>query len=326
MQTTANPPTDNHTEHARDLQLTLIAGVALVAGLVADHVVDSTALAWACYAVAYLSGGYAGVVAGVASLLRKTIDVDLLMVLAAIGAAVVGAPFEGGLLLFLFSLSNVLQNHAMGRSRKAIQALMQLRPATALCRTDRGWEERAVDTIAAGTVVRVRPGDYIALDGEVQAGSGSVDESSLTGESMPVAKEPGSPLFAGTLNQTGSLEFVVSRAAADSTLARIIAMVENAHSEKAKTQRYLERAEQHYALGVILLTLGLIIVPPLLGRDFFDSFYRAMTVMVVASPCALIISTPAAFLSAIGGAARRGVLFQGGRTPRTDGRRASGGV
>jgi Cd2+/Zn2+-exporting ATPase len=265
------------------------------------------------YVGAYLTGGYFGVRAGLESLRQWTIDVDLLMVLAAIGAAVVNAPFEGAMLLFLFSLSNVLQAYAIDRTRKAIKSLMKLRPEKALARRDGGTVLLPVEDLVVGDILVVRPGESIALDSVIIEGRSAIDQSSLTGESIPVSKEAGDPVFAGTINQTGGLEVRVTKLAKDSTIEKLVRMVEEAQTEKADTQRFLDRAEQYYAVGVILFTLGLIIVPILiLHAPFHAAFYRAMTVMVVASPCALIISTPASILSAIGGAARRGVLFKGG--------------
>ncbi len=269
--------------------------------------------AWSLYLLAYITGGYFGVRSSITSLRQKTIDIDLLMVLAALGAAYVGAPFEGAMLLFLFSLSNVLQSHAMDRTRKAISSLMQLRPSQALVR--RGGETVTVpiDSLNIGDITVIRPGENIPLDGVIVDGESEIDQASLTGESIPVGKGPGDTVFAATTNQTGSLDVRVTRSSRDSTIARLIRMVEEAQAEKANTQRFLERAEQHYALGVILFTLGLIAGPALWGTAPFEQiFYRAMTVMVVASPCALIISTPASILSAIGGSARKGVLFKGG--------------
>lgn len=266
-----------------------------------------------CYVGAYLTGGYFGVRAGLQSLGQWTIDVDLLMVLAALGAAVVNAPFEGAMLLFLFSLSNVLQAYAIDRTRKAIKSLMKLRPEKALARRDGGTVLLPVAELVVGDVLVVRPGESIALDSVIIEGSSAVDQASLTGESIPVSKQVGDPVFAGTINQTGGLEVRVTKLAKDSTIEKLVRMVEEAQTEKADTQRFLDRAEQFYAVGVILFTVGLILVPILFfGEAFQTAFYRAMTVMVVASPCALIISTPASILSAIGGAARRGVLFKGG--------------
>ena len=292
--------------------LVAVALVTLVGGFILEKIGGSSALSTGCYVLAYLSGGYFGVLSGFESLRNREVDVDLLMILAALGAAWVGAPFEGGMLLFLFSLSNVLQTFAMERSHNAIHSLMKLRPSEVMCKVGNEWKMVQVEIVELDTVVRVRPGESVALDGVVIKGESAIDESSITGESMPRHKKPGDEIFAGTMNQSGSLEYRVTKKEADSTLSKIVNLVDEAQGKKAKSERFLEKAEQHYALGVILLTLGLIIVPPLMGADFSASFYRAMTVMVVASPCALVISTPAAFLSAIGGAARSGVLFKGG--------------
>jgi Cd2+/Zn2+-exporting ATPase len=265
------------------------------------------------FVAAYLAGGWNGTIHGARSLIVGTVDVDLLMILAALGAAFVNHAFEGAMLLFLFSLSNTLQDMAIERSRSAISSLVKLRPETALCK--RGAETRLVriEELAVGDIVVVRPGESIPVDGAVTEGTSSVNQASITGESLPVGKGPGDPLFAGTLNEQGGLEMRVTKLATDSTLAKLIELVEKAQGQKAATQRFLEKAEQGYALGVILFTVALIVVPIyLLHEPFQSSFYRAMTVMVVASPCALVISTPATILSAIAAAARRGVLFKGG--------------
>ena len=274
-----------------------------------------------CYLLAYLTGGTFGVLASIQSLKERTIDVDLLMVLAALGAAYVGAPLEGATLLFLFSLSNVLQEYAIDRTRKAINSLMKLRPEKALTRRNGETVLLPVEELVVGDIVLVRPGEAIPLDSEIVEGSSAIDQASVTGESMPVHKKVGDSVFAGTINQSGGLEIRVAKLAKDSTIEKLIRMVEEAQSEKAETQRFLDRAEQWYACGVILFTLVLIFAPLLLAemlptlvphKPFHVIFLEAMTVMVVASPCALIISTPASILSAIGGAARRGVLFKGG--------------
>ena len=262
--------------------------------------------------LAYITGGTFGVQAAWQSLREGTVDVDLLMILAALGAAYVDAPMEGAVLLFLFSLSNVLQAFAMDRTRQAIQSLMRLRPEKALVRRGDSLELLPLGQLVAGDRVVVKPGEAVPLDGEIIEGHSSLDESTLTGESLPVSKGLGDPVFAGTINQSGSIEFRVTRLARDSTIEKLVQMVEEAQSEKANTQRWLDQAEQYYAMGVILVTLALIGIPMALGGDFDSVFYRAITVMVVASPCALVISTPASILSAIGGAARRGVLFKGG--------------
>lgn len=292
---------------------TLVTLLAMIAGLIAANQGAPDLVVLVCYSAAYVFGGYYGLKGGIESLRQLTIDVDLLMILAAVGAALVGEPFEGAMLLFLFSLSNVLQDFAMDRTRSAIRALMQLRPSTA--RIQRGSQEveLPVEKVVIGDLMIVKPGDRIALDGLVVDGSSSIDQSTITGESIPVYKKSGDQIFAGSINQTGSLDVRVTKLAKDSTIAKLIQMVEEARSEKAETQRFIDQAEQYYALGVILLTVVFIIIPPtLFSVPFTDAFYKAMTILVAASPCAIVISTPATVLSAIGNGARRGVLFKGG--------------
>ncbi|MDJ0757113.1 MAG: heavy metal translocating P-type ATPase [Ardenticatenaceae bacterium] len=287
--------------------------VTLIAGFLTelDEAVGTTA--WIFYAVAYVAGGYYGVQAGWKSLLDWRIDVDLLMILAAVGAALVEQPFEGALLLFLFSLSNVLQTYALDRTRNAIRSLIKLRPHTALVRRNGGSETVFVEEIGVDEVLIIRPGEQIALDGIIVSGESAINQASLTGESLPVTKRVGESVLAGTLNETGGIDVRVTKTAENSTISRLIKLVEQARDEKAHTEHFIEKAEQYYAAGVILMTIAAIIIPLLfLGEAFQPTFYRAMTLMVAASPCALVISTPATVLSAIGNGARRGVLFKGG--------------
>jgi Zn2+/Cd2+-exporting ATPase len=287
--------------------------VLLISGFFVEHVFGRGFASGALFAGAYFFGGYFGVLGSIKSLKNRRIDVDILMVLAALGAACVGAPFEGAMLLFLFSLSNLLQDLAISRTRKAIRSLMKLRPTEALCRREAELRIMPIEDLEIGDIILVRPGEAIPLDSVIIEGESTLDESSLTGEAMPVSKRRGDPVFAGTINQRGGLEVRVSKLARDSTIARLIRLVEEAQAEKANTQRFLEKAEQFYATGVVVFTGLLIAIPGLFfGQSLHDAFYRAMTVMVVASPCALVISTPASILSAIGGGARRGVLFKGG--------------
>ncbi|MCB0036786.1 MAG: cadmium-translocating P-type ATPase, partial [Anaerolineales bacterium] len=293
--------------------LTVVNFITLLIGwlLEGEDAIGTTA--WVFYAIAYLSGGYFGVQAGWASLRGWKIDVDLLMILAAVGAALVGAPFEGALLLFLFSLSNVLQDYALDRTRNAIRALMDLRPHQAQVRRGAEILTLGIDDIRLDDVLLIRPGEQIALDGIIIEGESAIDQSSLTGESIPVHKRVGDEVLAGTINQKGALEVRVTKAAEDSTIARLIKLVEEAREEKANTEQFIDKAEQYYAVGVILMTIAAIIIPLLfIDEPFGTSFYRAMTLMVAASPCALVISTPATVLSAIGNGARHGVLFKGG--------------
>ncbi|MFO7313982.1 heavy metal translocating P-type ATPase [Rhodothermus marinus] len=286
--------------------------IGLVTGWLAGRL-GAPLVAAVAYGVAYVFGGWDGLRNGIDALRRRTVDVDLLMVLAALGALVIGAPAEGATLLFLFSLSNLLQHYAIGRSRRAIQALMELRPDRARVLREGQEVEVPVEEARVGEVFVLRPGDRVPLDGVIVRGESALNESSITGESMPVDKGPGQEVFAGTINTTGSLEVRVTRPASASTLARMIELVEQAQSEKAVTQRLIDRLEQPYALGVLAMTALAIVIPvAFLNEPFAKAFYRAMTLMVAASPCAVVISTPAAVLSAIAAGARRGVLFKGG--------------
>lgn len=295
--------------------LTILCTISLIAGFFGSlfgFISEETSTFF--YMAAYLTGGYSGTVQSVKALVKFKINVDVLMILAAIGAAIIGNWLEGAVLLFLFSLSNTLQEYAMGRSRKAIQALMKLRPDKALVKLEDGTEEyRPIESLVIGDTIIVKPGERIPIDGVVKKGISTVDQSAITGESFPVSKEPGNEVFAATMNEEGILTIKVTRLAEDTTLAKIIRLVEEAQSKKAETQRFLDEFESRYAVGVILFTIGLILVPYyLLNESFAPVFYRAMTVLVVASPCALVISTPASILSAIANAARNGILFKGG--------------
>ncbi len=263
--------------------------------------------------ISYLAGGFYGAKTAIESLREGEIDVDMLMVLAALGAAVIGQWREGAVLLFLFSLSNVLQDYAIGRSRNAIKSLFTLYPEVARVKRDDEVIEVNITEIELGDTVLIEPGERIPVDGEVIAGNSAVDESAITGESIPADKLAGDPVYAGTLNKVGILDVRALRSAEQTTLSRIIKLVEEAQESKAPTERFLDRFEQRYAKLIILSVLLFIIIPPLLGlTDFQSNFYRAMVLMTVASPCALIISVPSAFISAIASAARGGVLFKGG--------------
>ncbi|MFC7139975.1 heavy metal translocating P-type ATPase [Halosimplex aquaticum] len=291
--------------------------LGMVTGLVTGWLEGPQLLMWAGYGVAYVFGGWYGLKGAIETLRHRAVDIDLLMIVAALGALSIGAPFEGAMLLFLFSLSNTLQHYAIGRSRRAIKSLVEMRPDEAQVLRDGEEVTVPIDEVAVGDVFVVRPGDKIPLDGVVTSGEGTVDQASLTGESVPVPKEPGDEVFGGTINESGSLEIEVTRQAHESAISRLITMVEEAQSEKAPTQRLIDRLEQPYVLGVFGLTVAAIAIPLALGGEFTGTFYRAMTLMVAASPCAVIISTPAAVLSAIASGGRQGVLFKGGEHVET---------
>jgi len=303
---------DTRSDLGREAVFVALALLGMVTGLATGWFGGPPLLGWVGYGVAYVFGGWYGLRGAVEALRHGSVDIDLLMIVAALGALSIGAPFEGAMLLFLFSLSNTLQHYAIGRSRRAIKSLVEMRPDEARVLRDGEEVTVPIDEVAVGDVFVVRPGDRIPLDGVVDAGTGTVDQSSLTGESVPVPKEPGDEVFGGTINESGSLEIEVTRQAHESAIARLIHMVERAQSEKAPTQRLIDRFEQPYVLGVFALTAAAIVVPLALGSEFTGTFYRAMTLMVAASPCAVIISTPAAVLSAIASGGRQGVLFKGG--------------
>ncbi len=285
----------------------------LVVGWLSDWLQGPPFVAAMAYGLAYVFGGWDGLRNGVKALRQRTVDIDLLMVLAALGALVIGAPAEGAMLLFLFSLSNMLQHYAFGRSRQAIQALMQLRPDRARVLRDGLAVELPLEAVRVGDVFVLKPGDRVPLDGVIVRGESALDESTLTGESIPVDKGPGQEVYAGTINTTGNLEVRVTRLASDATLVRMIALIEQAQTEKAVVQRLIDRLEQPYAVGVLVVTALAVAIPVIFFQEpFTQAFYRAMTLMVAASPCAVVISTPAAVLSAIAAGARRGMLFKGG--------------
>ena len=274
---------------------------------------DTTTARW-LFLVSYLTGGYYGVKEGIEELREGKASIDLLMILAAVGAASINQWMEGAILLFLFSLSNALQDFALEKSNRAIEALMELRPDTANVRMPDGTERTvSVDDVQVGDIVVVRPGERFPVDGRVHEGNTAADQSAITGESIPVDKQPGDEIFGGTMNTLGAVTVSVTKVSGESTLSRIVELVQRARTGKARTQRILDDFEPKYAAGVILVTILLIAVPWAFGWGDFDSiFYRAMTILVVASPCALVISTPATILSAIAHAARKGVLFKGG--------------
>jgi len=265
-------------------------------------------------ALVYLAGGVPAAWRALTALWRDhVLDIDLLMIVAAIAAAAVGAPFEGAVLLTLFSLSTTLEERALGRARQAIEALMALRPETALRRTaDGATVEVPAAALRVGDTVILRPGQRVPADGRILAGRGALDEATITGESLPVAKEPGAPVFEATVNLDGVLEVEVTRTVAESTVARMIELVTEAQAAKAPSERFSAWFGQRYTLAVMAGAALAFAVFYWLGRDWHDALYRAAILLVAASPCAIVISVPAAILSSLSAAARGGVLFKGG--------------
>ncbi len=265
------------------------------------------------YAVSFGVAGYSAFLTGLREMLQWKLDVDFLMVVAALGAASIGKYGEGAMLLVLFAIGHGLEHYAMGQARKAIRALGSLTPHSAWVRRRADWAEVPVEQVALTDVVRVRAGERVPMDGTVAQGLSAVDQSPITGESVPVEKGLGDEVFAGTLNGDGVLEVRVTRVAADSTVQRMIRLVEEAQSQKSTTQRFAERFTRVYVPVVLVMTAGTAILPPLAGwLNWSDAFMRSMTLLVGASPCALAISTPAAVLAGVARAARSGVLIKGG--------------
>lgn len=298
----------------RELLFSLTGGLLLTLGWIGERYMGfPSPMGPIFYLAAYVIAGYDITRHALHALRERHLDTDLLMVLAALGAAALGEFAEGALLLFLFSLGHALEELALDRARRAIRALGDLAPKTALVRRELSEVEVPVEDVQIGEVVIVRPGVRIPVDGEVLEGESSVDQSPVTGESVPVPKAPGDPVFVGSVNGDGALEVRVTKLARDNTLARVIEMVERAQVQKSPTQRTTERFTQIFVPAVLVADVMLIVIPPLLfGVPFADSFMRAMTLLVAASPCALALGTPSAILSGVAHSARNGVLIKGG--------------
>ncbi|MER6533641.1 heavy metal translocating P-type ATPase [Streptomyces sp900105755] len=290
------------------------AVLALVLFLAALPLRLTGAPAWTwgpLYALTYAAGGWEPGRAGLRALKEKTLDVDLLMVVAALGAAAIGQVTDGALLIVIFATSGALEALATVRTADSVRGLLDLAPATATRIAGDGTEAAvAVAELRVGDTVLVRPGERIAADGRVVGGASDVDQATITGEPLPVAKEPGDEVFAGTLNGTGALRVRVGRVAADSVIARIVRMVEEASGTKAPTQLFIEKVEQRYSLGMVAATLAVFLVPLAFGATPAGSLLRAMTFMIVASPCAVVLATMPPLLSAIANAGRHGVLVK----------------
>lgn len=265
-------------------------------------------------ALAYLAGGLPPAAAALRELVQdRRLDIDLLMVVAALAAAAVGEPLDGAVLLALFSLSGALEHRAMGRARRAVEALMQLRPETALrLAPGGGTEEVPVADLRPGDRVILRPGARVPVDGRVADGTGRIDESTVTGESLPVKKAPGDAVHEACVNLDGVLTVSVTRALADSTVARMIRLVTEAQAAKSPSERFSDWFGQRYTVAVLLGSALAFAVFLAMGDAADRALYRAAVILVAASPCAVVISVPAAILSALSAAARGGVLFKGG--------------
>ncbi|MGW2649083.1 heavy metal translocating P-type ATPase [Streptomyces sp. NPDC001393] len=290
------------------------AAAALVLFLLALPLYLTGAPAWSwgpLFAAVYVTGGWEPGWAGLQALRERTLDVDLLMVVAALGAAAIGQVLDGALLIVIFATSGALEAIATARTADSVRGLLDLAPATATRLTDDGGEETVpTEQLRVGDTVLVRPGERIGADGRVLDGASEVDQATITGEPLPVAKEEGDEVFAGALNGTGALRVKVERDPSDSVIARIVAMVEEASETKAPTQLFIEKVEQRYSIGMVAATVALFVLPLLFGSALQPTLLRAMTFMIVASPCAVVLATMPPLLSAIANAGRRGVLVK----------------
>lgn len=293
-----------------------IAGAAAVASEVVAWVTreESSPTVIALAVAALVVGGREPLRKGLLALRNRTININLLMTIAVAGAMVIGQWPEAAMVTFLFGLAEMIEGYSLERARNAIRALMELTPETASVRDANGeWQEVAAASVPVGQIVRVRPGERIPLDGKVTTGRSSVNQAPITGESMPVKKEEGDPVFAGTINERGSFEFEVTASGGNTTLARIVRAVQEAQGQRAPTQRFVDRFAQYYTPSVMILALLVAVLPPLLfGQPIYPWLYRALVLLVIACPCALVISTPVTVVSGLAAAARRGMLVKGG--------------
>jgi len=286
---------------------------ALAGGYQGAHVLPLPVIV--LYLSAVVCGGWYVVPKALLAARRMMPDMNLLMVVAVTGAILIGELFEAATVSFLFALSLLLEHWSVERARNAISALLDVTPATAryYCSHHGDVHEKPVGAVPVGAVVLVRPGEKIPLDGEVVKGQSSVNQAPITGESMPVAKQPGDEVFAGTINQDGALEIRTTRIAGDTTLARIIHMVENAQSRRARSQQWVDRFSVRYTPAMMFLAFAVAVLLPALSLTSWpEGIYRGLVILVIACPCALVISTPVSIVSALTASARNGVLIKGG--------------
>src|SRR5690625_3816822 len=265
------------------------------------------------YAIAIVINGYKPVKSAFYALKSRSLDMNVLMSVAAIGAALIGEWFEGATVVWLFALGNALQNRSMEQTRKSIRNLMDLAPSEAWIKVGSELVKKPVDEVSVGQIVVIKPGDRIPLDGEIIQGETSVNQAPITGESIPVDKLAGDTVYAGTINESGSIEIKVTKLVEDTTIAKIIHLVEEAQEQKAPTEAFIDKFASIYTPIVFILALLVIVVPPVFNFGTWGEWvYRGLALLVVACPCALVISTPVTIVSAIGNAAKHGVLVKGG--------------
>ncbi|HEX5346348.1 MAG TPA: heavy metal translocating P-type ATPase [Pseudonocardiaceae bacterium] len=292
------------------LRWAAVATVLFCGGLFTELAGGPGWLSWMLLLACYVTGGWEPGWAGLQALRGRTLDVDLLMVLAAIGAAAIGQVLDGGLLIVIFAISGALEAVATHRTAESVRGLLDLTPERATRLTPAGEESVDTESLVVRDVILVRPGERIGADGTVLDGASAVDQATITGEGLPVTKTVGDEVFAGTSNGGGALRVRVTKPAHETVVARIVAMVEQASATKAKTQLFIEKIEQRYSIGMVTATVALFVIPLVWGAELQSTLLRAMTFMIVASPCAVVLATMPPLLCAMANAGRHGVLVK----------------
>lgn len=289
------------------------SGILIALGFIGSYTGVSPLMTTILYAIAMVISGYKPVKSAYYAIKSRSLDMNVLMSAAAIGAALIGEWFEGATVVWLFALGNVLQNSSIEKTRKSIRNLMDLAPSEAWVRVGAELVKRPVDEVSVGQIIVIKPGDRIPLDGEIIQGETSVNQAPITGESIPVDKLIGDTVYAGTINESGSIEMKVTKLVEDTSLSKIIHLVEEAQEQKAPTEAFIDKFASIYTPIVFALAIVVIVIPPLFGFGTWGEWvYKGLALLVVACPCALVISTPVAIVSAIGNAAKNGVLIKGG--------------
>jgi Cd2+/Zn2+-exporting ATPase len=305
-------PRGGRAERTRNILLAS-AAAWFAGGLLVDYLHTGPMIATACYAASIVSGVPLTARKAWVALKHRSLDINVLMLIAAAGAIALGQWSEAAAVVFLFAVEQMLEAQTLERARNAVRALIDLAPTEVTLRDGVTERRVPVDSVVPGAIIIVRPGDKLALDGEVVEGMSAVNQAPVTGESIPVDKAPGDEVFAGSINGRGALDVRVTRYRRDTTLARIIHLVERAQAQRAPAQTFVERFARIYTPAVIALAIGIALVPPLAaGGDWQQWTYRALVLLVVSCPCALVISTPVSIVAALAGAARKGVLIKGG--------------